>query len=592
MTGAPWRFNPLTALMLVSIALFFTFSASVASRPLCLDAIDFAVAAEQTAITGIPLCYRGEARPVDSGLFHPPLYMYSLAAWYRVFGEGPAQIRMFGAFCALLQGLVVLGILRTLFGREAAGRWAPWFWPLFLLNPYTLQTAAIADIDSTIYGPLLSGAVLAVLRLSWRDGEWRDDAPQCWEWAMVVLMLMGSLAAKLTTVWLTYPFVFLLLGARFGWRRAMAATAAITAASVGIFALGYQVYGLASGLDSTYSYSFTWMSFTQRGTSAAKGLAARWDDVVRNSSNMWPFMVAWTGLTPWAAAVCACGGSAYGAWRWRDRRRLHFAMVLALALACTVGYCAKLGTFGQAPFKYVFVYWGVVCAAALVWLDGDAIRRLRPGAVAAAAAIGFAAGAIYSSRLLHDQLMFKGFHGPHRWAAVAPAVLMLAGAALMRWRPRAALAAAGGLALYGGIQFGSAVHQERVSYSTTYEYGQRGFEETVAFLVSNTTPDDYLVSMKDIAFAAKRRYVENYGALYFDNSKPRRLVRRAILTGQAKYLVFTEDRGQDQLWLDPPFRDWVLARCTLVRSFGDYRIYRPTKSLKKDRAAECAAASQ
>ena len=61
-------------------------------------------------------------------------------------------------------------------------------------------------------------------------------------------------------------------------------------------------------------------------------------------------------------------------------------------------------------------------------------------------------------------------------------------------------------------------------------------------------------------------------------------MRRAILTGQAKYLVFTEDRGQDQLWLDPPFRDWVLARCTLVRSFGDYRIYRPAEALQKGEA--------
>ena len=52
----------------VAIALFILLFASTAERPFHLDNVDFPVVAEQTAITGIPVCYRGEDRPHDSGL--------------------------------------------------------------------------------------------------------------------------------------------------------------------------------------------------------------------------------------------------------------------------------------------------------------------------------------------------------------------------------------------------------------------------------------------------------------------------------------------------------------------------------------------
>lgn len=583
------RAHTTTLLMLAVTALFVALSAGIASKPLHLDNVDFSVAAEQTALTGIPVCYRGEERPRDSALFHPPLYLYSLALWFRVFGASPAQVRIFGMFCALVHGLMVLAIVRTLFGTAVLSRWAPWFSALFLLNPYTLQTAAIADIDSTIYGPLLCAVILAALNLSWRDGVWRTDEPRKREYAIITSLFVLCLAAKLTTVWLSYPFLFFVLMARLGAWRAALATAMVATASIAIFAVSYQMYGLVTRLDVLYSYTFTWMSFTHRGTSSAPGLAARLGDLFRNIRFMGPFMVSWTGLVPWVAAMAALGVATSAGIRTRDRRMQHYALVLGLALVCTAAYCSKLATFGMAPFKYVFVYWGVVLTAPLLLVAGAGAGHWKvPSSTTAwIATFAFVAGTVFSSRLLHDRLILDGFTGPYTLAAVIPAVLLLGGLVL-----QTRLRSGGGVALFGvalfcGIQFGTAVYQERAPYATTYDYGQTGFAETAAFLEINTTADDILVSMKDIGYATHRRYYENYSALYSGDSS---VLRGAIASGRVKYMVFTEGRGQDQLWVNPAFREWVLARSTLVRSFGHYRIYQLTEALNRRRAAECAAA--
>ena len=199
--------------------------------------MDFPAVAKATSVSGVPVYYRGEDNPNSLGLYHPPLYIYALAAWIRVFGFGEVQVRMFGFACALLQAAVVLGILQTWLGKRAAVRIAPWFLALFLLNPYTLQTASMADIDSTVYGPLLCGVVLFTLRLSWRNGVWRTDKPAVGEFVSIGILIALALWAKLTTILLLIAVLPLLLVARFGWRSASLLSAATIGGGIGAFAV-------------------------------------------------------------------------------------------------------------------------------------------------------------------------------------------------------------------------------------------------------------------------------------------------------------------------------------------------------------------
>ena len=117
------------------------------------------------------------------------------------------------------------------------------------------------------------------------------------------------------------------------------------------------------------------------------------------------------------------------------------------------------------------------------------------------------------------------------------------------------------------------MYQEKAPYATTYDYGQRGFSDTVAFLKINTRPDGVIASMKDVGFRCGLRYFETYGALYGDSGSATRF-KEAAVVGRFAYIVFTEGRGQDQLVVNPSLRQWVLDRCTVVRSFGNYLIYK------------------
>ncbi len=84
--------------------------------------------------------------------------------------------------------------------------------------------------------------------------------------------------------------------------------------------------------------------------------------------------------------------------------------------------------------------------------------------------------------------------------------------------------------------------------------------------------------MKDVGFLARRRYYENYSAL-FDDASAARLIA-AWESGKVGYIVFTEGRGQDQLSLKPALRSWIDGNAEQTASFGNYRISRP-KALAK-----------
>lgn len=557
-----------------AILLFLVLAAHQAAKPLHLDNMDFPAVAEATARSGRPVYYRGEENPRHSGLYHPPLYIYLLAGWFRLFGNGPAQARMFGAMCALLQGWLALRILGRLFGEERMRRWRWLFWLVFLLNPYTLQTSAIADIDSTIYGPLLTLVLWSVIRISWRDGRWREDEPRAWEPGFVALALAAALWAKLTTVFLLFPALFLFLAPRLGWKKGAAVTAGISAAAVGGFFSTYYLYGALTGLNVGYTFQFLRMSMLGPG---------RLLNYPHNIQMMIPFTLRWTGLLPWLSVSVLLAAAAHRWWRDRERRALYYFWLLGLSAFSIVYYCGQVMTFGQAPFKYTFVFWALLNSAMallVAWLYEAEVERsgherpLRPS-VGVAGVLILLVG-LGSGVTVRDALLLGG-HGllsPQALVLWVPAGMALAG--LIAWARNLRRAGAGlvtaALLLHTGIQAGIALYQSRVEYSTTYDYGQKGLSEAAAFIWAHTTGQDFISSMKDIGYLSKRRYYENYSALYDDASTARLIA--VWESGRVSYIVFTEGIGQDQL-VKPVLRDWIAKNADLAASFGNYRIYRP-----------------
>ncbi len=578
-----WR---ITMIVLFALVLF----SATADQPFHLDNMDFPAVANEASSTGLPVYYRGQDNPTHLGLYHPPLFIYTLAAWIRLLGFGELQIRMFGFLCAVLQAWVVLAICGTLLGRSRAVRMAPWLLFIFLFHPYTLQTASIVDIDSTIYGPLLCGILLATLRITWRNGEMRADPVKPVEYLLIAALIAIALWAKLTTVLLLLVTLPLFLIGRLGWRKASLVSIAIIGGGLGSFLLTYWMYGRITGLDISYSLQFTIASL-ERGATNRPGLTGRLLDRYDNFRTMVIMLVLWTGLLPWTVAGTACLLALWRAIRRRGIREAHIAILLALALLTIAYYCAQTLTFASAPFKYTFVYWALMLASAafLAFL-------LEPGAELfgrrsmALAAVTFVTALALGTRMIKDDLIFTAMLpvvSLQSWLWVSPAILALAAVLLWtRWPGGGHRLFEASLAAYAGLALAVCLHQSRVPYSTTYDYGQLGFEETVAFLKANTAADAIIISGKDIGFKSNRRYYENVDALY---GVPRieELMKDALRTGRIEYAIFTEGRGLDRLGKRPGFQEWITANTRLIRSFGDYRIYR-SKAAESKLPEACA----
>jgi hypothetical protein len=544
-----------------------------AAKPFYLDNMDFPAVAKATAETGLPVYYRGEENPHHLGLYHPPLYIYALAAWFRVLGFGEAQARLFGLVCLFLHGWVVLCLLRLFLGKEVQRTTAPWFWGLFLLNPYTLQGAAVLDIDTTVYGPLLAGLVAAALRINWSDGQPRQDGLRMSGLCLIALLTALAFWAKLTTSLSVIPVVLLLLARGQGWRNALIRGGGAVLAGVLIFLATYAIYGRITGLDITFSFRFLLFSLHQRSGSGngVEWLASHW----RTFRDMARWQILWTGMLPWAVSGATLLWLAWKSWRERTRKAVDMLIVLAWALFVTGFYCGLTYTFGGAPFKYVYIAWGIVCVvfsawAARAWERLQEQTGIRMGRWAGWLFAGFCL--LVSAEYLQDRTILTGqISSPDLALMLSPAALALAGILCWRHLKGPWLYYSGALA-YVGAMSGLALAMTRAPYPTTYDYGQLGFDDTVCFIRAHTEPGDAILSMKDVGFRAGRRYFENYGYV-FGGPPAAEAARKLLAEGKARYAVFTEGNGPDYLGLNPALQDVIHTLCVLERSYGHYRIY-------------------
>ena len=112
----------ITWINVIIVAIFVILVFSQSNKKFVLDEVDFPAVAKTISETGMPYEYRGEAEPLALGLWHPPLYAYSLGAFVKVFGSNENTVRAFGMCCTLISALLSLLIYRELFFKQR-GRW-------------------------------------------------------------------------------------------------------------------------------------------------------------------------------------------------------------------------------------------------------------------------------------------------------------------------------------------------------------------------------------------------------------------------------------------------------------------------------------
>ena len=469
-----------------------------------------------------------------------------------------------------------------MFGQEAARKIAPAFFIIYLLNPFALQAFAIVDIDTSIYAPLILLAIWAPLRLVFAHAELRTARIGWRDYALIILILALCLWTKLTTT-LSLPLVFVpILGVRLGLLRAIVVGVGITIASATLFLTTYWIYGRATGLDIDYTWRFLIQSAASKSGADGASIstfATLGGHLLDNAA----------GFARWGlslAAVCAFAAGSELVFNvvktdGVERARSIAALIILAYTTFVVGvYSLITLPFAGAPFKYIAPVWPLIALAAaraFHQLLSSTLRsdpaRARIGV--ALGMVGFIVGSVY----LRDAALLE--NDTQLWRGVG--VLLAAAFAAALWtylrspdRPlfpafRQFAAAVAIVVVAQG--FGAAVYQARAGYATQYDYGQTGFDQTRDWLRENTTPDEVVMSMKDLGFAAGRRYLENYQYIY-DKRYNLELLEGNVRDLGIRVFVFTEVRGQDRLALNSDLSHWIAQNTTRIAEFGNYVIYR------------------
>jgi len=371
------------------------------------------------------------------------------------------------------------------------------------------------------------------------------------------------------------------LSIRLGLWRSIVTILGITIEAAALFFITYWIYGLATGLDIGFSWSFLIQSAVSKsgvGGPPVSTIATLADHLLNNVIGF----VRW-GLS--LAAVCAVAAEIElvrnvaktdGAERARWTAALN---ILTYAIFVVGAYSLITLPFGGAPFKYIAPVWPLIAlgGAWILWQLSSSLlradRALAPVGVLLGV-VGFAVGLFYlrDAALLGDRILLLR----------AVAMLLAAAFAAASWAylrsPRRspflafrqfAFAAAVAAAAQG---FGAAVYQARVDYATQYDYGQTGFDQARDWLRQHTAHDEVVMSMKDLGFAAGRRYLENYGYIY-GPSADQEPIDDAVEKFGIHVFVFTERRGQDQLFMNHNLADWIAHNTKRTAEFGNYVIY-------------------
>ena len=141
-------------------------------------------------------------------------------------------------------------------------------------NPFALQAFSIADIDTSIYVPLILLAVWAPLRFVFANAKLRTTPIGWRDYGLVILIFFLCFWAKLTTT-LSLPLIFgTTLSVRFGLWRSIGASLGITIASAALFILSYWIYGRATGLDISYTWRFLIQSVVSKSGAGGPPVSA------------------------------------------------------------------------------------------------------------------------------------------------------------------------------------------------------------------------------------------------------------------------------------------------------------------------------
>lgn len=576
----------------IVITLFVTLIFAQANKKFVLDEVDFPVLAKAISETGTPYHYRGETDPHSLGLWHPPLYAYSLAAFVKVFGFNENTVRAFGLCCTLLSAFLTMLIYGKLFPIKGLinDRITLIFFSLFLLHPYTIANATVPDIDSTVLPVTILAFIFGLVRMLAAKSE---NDQLLWSVKNIILLSMLfalNLWAKLTTPLVLIPIIFLIFLVK-GWSLYRSVVTASLVAIIGglIFFVTYWLYcGL---LNLPVDFTFRWLvsSFTKNSSSGG-GVSALVSGVVSHLFYTKQY-VNWLGLPFVFALTLSCCGLILQ--RERTENETVLLILAGFGLFVMAFYLSLTGAFGGF-FKYPYTTFSILVVVVahyahnhlfLTQLSDDLVRvsfrdtTLKFGHQHTLFFL-FAAVALlmsyYQLVLTKDIVIVKD--SPVAFTSIFSIIGVAVVISIITAIKKENLLLTYGviilLALMVSTQFGISRSQAIAVYPTKYHYGQIGLEETALYLKERLAPKEPIWSMKDIGHYANGTYIENYSSIYKTAAEITSTLQDVIKTKGVRYFVVTKGIGQDRVDAYAELRSALDMCCVFDQEFGNFVIYK------------------
>lgn len=536
------------------VALFVVLVFSQADKKFVLDELDFPIVAKATSESLKPIYYRGEGNEEHLGLYHPPLYIYMLGAHIKAFGFSENTVRSFGLVCTLITALLT-AILGSRVSLSRSWVFLPIFVALYLSNPYTIANTTLPDIDQSILPPLM------VLYLIYLFDNKRDR--------FLVTVFFILLWSKLTTPLALIPFSILYWYFQ-GKSISGAVLRGFRVFGIGalVFLLSYWVYCELTNLPFSYTFGFLLHSFSKG--SGASEIANVLNKIIQNYSYSIGF-VAWITY-PFAFLFLV--SLILNIYKYRSDADTEKVLALGLlTLFVTVFYCGLIAPFGGF-FKYPFPVFELACLVVSLTVSpfiqiGNRVNLYAIGFGCLSAIVTL----VLVIRYLGDHRVVANFIETAFVVNIAPFAIVFIVAVIFSFLSRnaAAIFLSIMLGCVIGLGVGVSRYQAVSVYPTKYNYGQLGFDDTVAYLKQNINPGEVVWAMKDIGYYSGNRYIESY-SYYFDKDVRQKIIQ--LSETNVRYFIATRDVGEDRLDAYPMVLEALETCCSLEKKFGNYYVYR------------------
>lgn len=496
----------------ISLGVFVLLVAMQMWRPFLYDDVNFAFAADAVARTGIPFANAGYmsdrwdfSQREQWALWHPPLYLYSLGLAFKLFGTSELVARTFGSVCIVLAGGLVALVGRRIAAPGAEAATAVIAFALFILNPLTIQSALILDIDGTVLLTLVCALVALYIQ--------HVHAPRSWTLPALAVLFAVALWAKMTTPLglLVAIVVYRVLDRkpRLGLREALV----IGGVGAGLFLATYTLMTTLLHMPWGMPFAVLWVEFTDASEST-KG----WRE------SFGAFLAAVSPSAYWLSPTFLILAVAAMVTRGREllltRRGRTVDIILVMAVGVYAIYLIKLA--GLFPKYHISAVPFLALAAA--WLVGRAVSPVRrldllAWGISVALCVWYFRGVTVDwYRESFGPLGTLFLERPLFLALACVGVSFLVAGGSVSRHIAAVL-----LALVIGWSVGMGWRQARADFSTNYWYGTQGQRDAAAMLDSLVGPDEFWGGAKEVAFYARNQnyidedtlqyWMENRGGL-------------------------------------------------------------------------------